>query len=221
MNRRLKKLLEIGIWNTIRMNLHYFGVKGLLKPVIFASKHVKIQFLGGTVIAHDLSRGAIQLGFGHVGTVDKKYRRTLWENAGTIEFFGASYLGLGTKISCAGKLSIGKNVSINANSDIICSKEISIGDDSLISWECLLMDSDFHPVYEKGSAERLNPDKPIHIGKHVWIGCRSTILKGSEIPDDSIIAACSTVTKSFTEEHAIYGSNAVLKRNIQWGQEGN
>lgn len=217
MNRKLKKLLEIGIINTIRMNLYYFGVGGVLKPVILASKHVKIQCLKGNVIAHDMSRGAIQLGFGYVGTVDKKYRRTLWENSGTIEFFGKSNLGLGTKITCSGKLSIGKRVSINANSDIICRKEISIGNDSLMSWECLLMDSDFHSIYEIDSKNRINPDKPIRIGDRVWIGCRSTILKGCEIPDDSIIAACSTVTKSFTEGHAVYGNDMVLKRNIEWG----
>lgn len=221
MNRKIKKLLEIGIINTVKMNFYYFGMGGVLHPIILASKHVKIQSLKGKVIAHDVSKGAIQVGFGYVGIVDKKYRRTLWENTGTIEFFGKAHLGVGTKIACSGKLSIGKMVLINANTDIVCRKEILIGENSIIAWECLLMDTDFHSIYGIDSTKELNPDKAIKIGNHVWIGCRTTILKGSEIPDDSIVAACSTITKSFAENKAVYGSNVILKRNVEWDDERN
>lgn len=151
-----------------------------------------------------------------MGIVDKKYRRSIWENCGLIEFEGRANLGLGTKIACRGHLKIGKDVSFNANSDIICCKNVTIGDAALVAWECLIMDSDFHSVYLKGTTKKINSDRAVYIGSHVWIGCRSTILKGSYIPDNSIIAACSTVTKPMAEENVIYGSNVILKRGVEW-----
>jgi acetyltransferase-like isoleucine patch superfamily enzyme len=172
--------------------------------------------LDGKVIAHNRATGAIQIGFGSVGIVDKKYCRTIWGNGGTIEFMGNASFGRGTKISCGGYLKVGDKFHVSANSDLVCEKDVKIGDDVLISWQCLIMDTDFHSIYRKGTIEKINPDKTICIGNHVWIGCRTTILKGSKIPNNSVIAACSVVTSSHEEQNAIYAGNNLLKHDIEW-----
>lgn len=78
------------------------------------------------------------------------------------------------------------------------------------------MDTDFHALYDSDSNIRININKPIFVGNHVWIGCRTTILKGSTIPDGSVIAACSVITKKLNESNCVYASNDVKKRNISW-----
>jgi transferase hexapeptide repeat-containing domain protein len=80
------------------------------------------------------------------------------------------------------------------------------------------MDTDFHHVIRNG--EVVNPPKEIKIGKHVWIGCRCTILKGSIISDNSIVAAGSLVTRRFTREKIVLGNKSadVLEEGIEWSK---
>lgn len=68
-----------------------------------------------------------------------------------------------------------------------------------------------------GGGEIVNNNKEIVIGNHVWIGCRSVILKGVSISDDCVIAANTTVTKSFKDSAIMIGGvNKILKSNIVW-----
>ena len=53
-------------------------------------------------------------------------------------------------------------------------------------------------------------------GNHVWIGCRSLILKGVNISDNVIVAANSTISRNIDEEFVVVGSNGVLKENVGW-----
>ena len=58
------------------------------------------------------------------------------------------------------------------------------------------MDKDWHSVISTVDGSILNLSKPINVGNHVWIGCRSTILKGVNISDNVIVAANSTISRS-------------------------
>ena len=73
-------------------------------------------------------------------------------------------------------LHFGDNFDVTGSSSIICSKNITFGNDSLLSWDILIMDSDFHPILNRNK-DRVNSPLPINIENGVWIGCRSTILK--------------------------------------------
>ena len=81
------------------------------------------------------------------------------------------------------------------------------------------MDTDFHKIYSVNDVERenrLNPDREIEIGNHVWIGARSTVLKGTRVPDDSIVAAGSVVTKRMNQSNSLYIGNNLYKKEINW-----
>ena len=62
MNRRISKLFVISVFNTVRMNYHYFGWGGVLRPRILASKNLKILKLDGTVFIKSTKIGAVQIG---------------------------------------------------------------------------------------------------------------------------------------------------------------
>lgn len=95
-------------------------------------------------------------------------------------------------------LRIGNNTSIGYGTTISVAKEVTIGDDCLISVNCLIMDSDDHPIDPKKRLLKLPVEqddvKSVKIGNNVWVGAYSAILKGVAIRDDSIIAAHSVVT---------------------------
>lgn len=216
---KLKRIFKISIINTIRMNFHYFGIKGIIHPYILASRNLKISKLAGQIDLNKRSKiGSIQIGFLEVGIFDFKYQRSIWQNSGKIRFEGTAILGQGTKICNSGNLTFGNNFTITANSSIICHKKIDIGENVLISWDSIIMDTDFHKIFNKNDPKtQLNQPAAITIGNNVWLGCRTAILKGSIVSDDSVIAAGSTISKAFYDKNIILGNtNSIIKKDIIW-----
>lgn len=113
-----------------------------------------------------------------------------------------------------GKIKIGNNVALNGT--VITSKKcIEIGSDSMIAPNVIIVDSDFHalwPPQERKKQVGDELDESVIIGKNVWIGMNTTILKGVTIGDNSLIGAGSIVTKSIPENSIAAGNPAkVLK----------
>ena len=90
------------------------------------------------------------------------------------------------------------------------------GNNSTISWDCLILDTDLHRIYKDGNI--INENKPIEIGNHVWIGAKSTIFKGTKIADGSVIGAGSFCTGLLSDEKSIYAGQPakLIKKNINW-----
>ncbi|MCB1130455.1 MAG: acyltransferase [Verrucomicrobiae bacterium] len=80
-----------------------------------------------------------------------------------------------------------------SSSQIIATVGIEIGESTAIGAGCLICDSDMHEI-PLGSQ---NPVKsaPIRIGRNVFIGARSIILKGVTIGDGAVIGAGAVVTR--------------------------
>lgn len=212
-------LFLLGLPKTIYFNLKYFKLKEAIKLPVFVSHKVKLLKLDGLIIINASIRpGMIKLGFGGVGIFDKKYSRTIYQVSGKIVFNGSANIGHGSKISVnkSGKLILGDNFRISAESTIVCNKKIVFGDNCLLSWNILIMDTDFHKIISNGKITNLN--KEIIIGEHVWIGCRCLILKGTNIPNNSIISANTNIYKSFTKQSTVIGGNPprAIKENIEW-----
>ena len=114
-------------------------------------------------------------------------------------------------------LFLGNNIWVTGgNTTIICNKNIKINDDCLLSWDILLMDTDFHKILNSDNTI-INKEKHIHNGKQVLTGCRTPIQKGVSIANNNVIAANSTITKSISTENCIIGRNTeMLKTGIQW-----
>lgn len=186
---------------------------------IFIGRNVSISHLKGTVELKVLKTGIIRIGFGPFGIGVVKYERSSWDVQGKVIFNGKTHFGHGCRIDVQknGILYIGDGVSITGNSSILVKNTISIGDDSILAWDMLIMDCDWHQIIDK-QGNILNPAKPIKIGNHVWIDCRTTILKGTNIPNDSIIAAASIVSGELSTANSIYGSGGVrmIKENTNW-----
>jgi acetyltransferase-like isoleucine patch superfamily enzyme len=123
-----------------------------------------------------------------------------------------------SKISVCGSsrkkasLVIGDLVSIGNRTEIHAGDRITIGSKTIISWDCCIMDRDYHKI--NSDEERTSP---VEIGERVWIGCKSTIIKGVKIGDGAVVAACSVVTKDVPAHALVAGNPArVIKENVEW-----
>ncbi len=163
--------------------------------------------------------GLIQFGYGNVGIFDNKKSRSIWEVSGTVIFKGRCNIGHGSKISVGnyGRLILGKNFIISAETSIVTFTEIEFGNNCLLSWDILVVDTDFHKIKDE-FGNIINKPKPIIIGDRVWIGCRCLILKGTVIPNSCVIGADSIVNRELEKESCLYvgGPCKMVKENISW-----
>ena len=109
-----------------------------------------------------------------------------------------------------GILEFGNNFVNTAKTTIVCQKRIHFGNDIVISWNTLIMDTDWHPVQNTQTKEVYldTMEKPVIIGDKVWMGTKSTILKGTEIAEGCIIAANSTCcNKKYEKPECLLAGN--------------
>jgi len=125
------------------------------------------------------------------------------------------------------KIKIGNNVFLGGGSTIDCAISITIEDDVLISYGCILSDSDNHSVRYSIRKKDLadwkdggNHDwsttisKPLLISKGVWIGTGAIILKGVTIGEGAVIGAGSVVTKDVPPYTIAAGNPARVIKEI-------
>jgi len=102
------------------------------------------------------------------------------------------------------KISIGEQVSFGGDVVLYANANIAIGDCTMVGMKTIIHTSthDYrqHPMW------RYRIDRPIRIGKHVWIGASCIILAGVIIEDYAVIAA-GTVVTSNVPKGAIVGGN--------------
>ena len=118
--------------------------------------------------------------------------------------------------SSSAELSIGENFGITGGS-IIAAEQIKIGDRVFVGGNCLITDTDFHPLdrNERIQDPKKGASKPVLIANDVFIGTRSIILKGTSIGAGSIIGAGSVVSGEIPANVVAAGNPAVIIRELE------
>ncbi|MDB4713778.1 acyltransferase [Akkermansiaceae bacterium] len=100
-------------------------------------------------------------------------------------------------------LQFGDNVYI-AHNAIIISLDLTIGDDVLIGPNCVISGGDH--ILENGSFRfGASEITGVLIEKGAWVAANCTVVGGSKLPESSILAAGSVLTKQFEHIQSIYG----------------
>lgn len=210
-----------GLHKSVFLSIRYCGLKGLCLPIV-VTRRTQISAAKGKVLFKDpLKFGLIRLGFCGVA-LSSYHQWNVWNVFGKIEVSGRAEFGVGTRIYVgpSGHLSIGDKVLITAQSDLICCHRVIIGNNVLISWDVLIMDTDSHPIRNR-SEKVINPDRPVVIGDNVWIGCRAVLTKGATIKANSVIAAGTLAHKKYAKENVLIGGfpGTIIMSEIVWKRE--
>lgn len=127
-----------------------------------------------------------------------------------------------------GKIIVGDFTTIRYDSIVGASERIEIGSHVIISNRVTIYDNNNHPtdvemrekMCESGFTSELwqwkySAHSPVKIGDNVWIGEKSTILKGVTIGNGSIVACNSVVTHDVEENTVVAGNPARLVKKLK------
>ena len=105
----------------------------------------------------------------------------------------ASPPGIGFVLSGpAANLSVGRSVYFNQQVFVEAIAPVSIGDECAFGMQTLITTS-HHPRGADGRWQHAAEARAVHIGDRVWVGARATILPGTQIESDVVVAAGAVV----------------------------
>lgn len=109
---------------------------------------------------------------------------------------------------------IGDNCRLNSVY-IHAKSKIIIGNNCVMASGINIVDTNGHEVYSSDRTKGKDEAKAISIGNNVWIGVNAIILKGTQIGDNSIVAAGSVVKGVFPSNSLISGNPATIVKRLE------
>jgi acetyltransferase-like isoleucine patch superfamily enzyme len=133
------------------------------------------------------------------------------------------FIGKGNAIRChEGNLRIGDKVVFGAKNTINCYMDIEVGNDCIFADWIYVCDFDHRyedmtiPIKNQGIVK-----SPVKIEENIWIGEKSTILRGVTVGSGSVIASHALVNRDVPRNSIVGGVPAkVLKRRGSEQQRG-
>lgn len=107
---------------------------------------------------------------------------------------------------------------------VICAaSRVEIGPECLVGADVIIADTNFHSIVPEGRRSCIDKDSigfaPVKIGRNVFVGARSVILKGVTVGDDAVIGAGSVVTRNIPEGAIAAGNPARIVGSVRGAQK--
>ena len=186
-------------------------------------RHGKPIWIGSRTVVDGVQRirvapgGALRVGLGSFGLSSQSDTSVLRvREGGSLVCDGVVSLQRGTRIVVdGGELSIGHGTNVNGSARILVRSGIRIGAWCTLSWDCQILDNDFHTMTVDG--QKRPSTAPVTLGDRVWVGTNALILKGVTVGEGAVIAAGAVVTKDVPPYAVVAGSPAkVVGRCDEW-----
>lgn len=182
-------LKKLNIIYTIFLNFKFLPFKQAVYLPLFVYGGIKLYALSGKIV---LRSETIKLGMIHIGKdLDHNpvsvlpIKLVIYDE---LIFTGPALISGGSTITVwRGKIIFGKNVLIGSGCQIKAVEHVSIGDNSIITSLCTVMDTNVHYVKNTDSDNIYKNSSPIHIGKNCWVNSNTVISKGAYLSDNCIV----------------------------------
>lgn len=213
---RFRQFRDIGLFGGIKSVYYSLRYTGSLSSLIVTS-HVITEISPQTNFNVN---GRLTIGTGRRGASHPRIGRSKFSTTETasISHTGEhlAIIGPVSVLHVEGDFSMGDSY-VNSHARIICGEEITIGDNVAIAWNVELLDDDRHSLSVDGAPTKQTA--PIHIKDDVWIGHSVSVHKGVTIHEGSAVASDSVVTSDVPPNTLVAGSPAtVIRENIFWGE---
>lgn len=135
-----------------------------------------------------------------------------------------------------GTVYIGDRSYVGGGTQLVCAERISIGSDVMIAWGCTIADHDSHSLDWRHRAEDVRrwreglrfgvPEaarlkdwshvavKPVVVSDKAWLGFGVIVVKGVTIGEGAVVAAGSVVTRDVAEWTLVGGNPARVIREL-------
>lgn len=210
-------ICAVSMPKTIYFNLRCLPFMQAIRLPIFVKYDVLLGEIHPNIVKFSgpIKSFRVRFGLGGVNGIDSG-KTQIWLQSGKVTFNGTANFAKGFSLRNNGNLVFGTGFVGGKNCFLSCADEILIGNDVHFAWNGTIRDSDGHTVCIDGVASPSH--KPVHIGNHVWITAEVKILKGVKIPNNSVVAFGSLVTKPFDEDGILIGGYPakILRENVSW-----
>lgn len=199
-------------------NFYYLPFKQAIKLPIWINKPHFHCLRGKIIIDTDkIKPGMIRLGYfgGHMYPNNGIH----WTHRGTIVFKGKCMIGNNSFIVTGenGRIVFGNDFLVTTSFKLISFIGINFGKETRLGWDVLIMDTNFHPLYDMKNKKFKKAYEPIYIGDNNWIGTGVMVMPGVTTPKRCIFGAKTIVTRGGNyESYCIHGGVpiGILSRNI-------
>lgn len=215
--------LVLSMPKTIYFNFKVLSFSQAIRFPFIVSRHVKIQGVNRynfIVNASSLPTASMRIGFGESANARRESPKGLIYIGKRGKIVVGENLGLSQGcilIANEACLTLGNHFRCSYSTTIDCfGEDITLEDDVVCGWNVTIRNGDGHKLVCKGQSKPLT--KPIVVGRHVWICANSTVLKGTHIGANSVIAYGSLLIKTVDGEGILYGGTpaSVIKEYINW-----
>lgn len=215
---RLKRLLS-SLPSTIYFNFHYLPFRQALKLPIWLHKADLLKMKGKVIIDADhVSPGMITMGYREVSI----YPNTgvVWENkGGTVIFHGQCMIGNNSFLSFGENTTVefGDDFRNTASLKLISVRGIKFGVKARVGWDSLIMDTNFHPIYNMTKKKYSRASGPIVIGDYNWFGTGCRVMHSVTTPERCIFGMGTIVTRGCeAQSYCVMGGSPVrvLSQNV-------
>ena len=205
----LQRLLKFSPWilKILYFNFHYFPFKQAVKlPVLLRKPHF-IKLKGKVIIDNPKIRfGMITMGklvntcnpdSGIILDLDGMLifkGEAIFANNSAIMIQDDGIITLGSHMDCAGQIK--------------CAKRIEFGDDCVLAYNSMVMDSDWHELTDVVSGKLVKKTAPVKIGNNNFISFNCLVTKGTVTPDFCTFTYNSHLCKKYdVEPYSLLGGN--------------
>ncbi len=207
------------IFQSIYFNFHYLPVRQAVKLPILVHKMKIVAAKGQVEIdAADVRTGMIQLGVNMVSLYPD--RGIVWDqHGGKVVFHGECLIGGDSAVSF-GKNTVvefGDRFCASASWKCVSYRGIVFGDRTRFGWNTMIMDTNFHALYDMEKKQFRRASGKIVIGPDNWFSTDCRILHSTVTPEHCVFAMGTIVTPGCAKEpYCVMGGSPVriLRRNV-------
>lgn len=206
---------------TVYFNIRVFGITKAFKfNVIIGPRIILGELHKGCIVLANPHFGCLRIGVGE-GSFHKGKQAIGYVSFGEgaqLKCNGKAFMaqGIVLKLSNSAHVELGDRFSANYSCIISIEGKLVCNNNTRLGWEVTVIDSDGHVVKNLAHENIVNNCRPVQLGEDVWLGAKSTIMKGVSLANNTIVPYGSIITKSNDRENCIFGGspNRILKENV-------
>lgn len=200
------------IFSSIYFNFKYLPFKQAIRlPILLYKPHFLALKGKITIDSPKITTGMIRLGF-HEVSIYPNNGITLELKGKEIIFKGKCSIGNDSYISTGAQsiVEFGKDFRSNAGVKIVSYRGIKFGEGCRFGWSVLVMDTNFHPLYDMKQKKYKQASGRIEIGDYNWFSTQCKIMHSVTTPHRCIFGMGTTVTRNCEmKPYCVMGGNPV------------